>query len=303
MNRRGFTIIELLVCTAIISILFVLLLPAVQQCREAARRTACKNNLKQIGLALRHYEGHHGVLPPGYILQTPAGEPTVGAGRNGAGWGTFILPMLEQSGLHDLFDPHAGIDDPRHRKFRRTPVRVYECPSDPGPWAVDVVADADPAKVLATLPRSNYAGVAGLAPLPGTARYAENPRPPGRPDNRVLGPLRDNDSVRLDEIRDGLSNTYLIGERRTDLSVGRRTVWVGVLPGSRDAATLVLGTMHQMLESGTPLPEDFGGSHWGAAQIVYADGSVAYVSGRIEPHIYRGQSTIAGGELLIPEGW
>src|SRR5687768_201165 len=95
-SRRAFTLIELLVVIAIIGILVALLLPAVQQAREAARRTQCKNNLKQLGLALHNYHDQHKLLPPGYVSDyTTAGTDT----GPGWGWAAMILPQIDQGPL------------------------------------------------------------------------------------------------------------------------------------------------------------------------------------------------------------
>src|SRR6188472_548040 len=98
-SRRGFTLIELLVVIAIIAILIALLLPAVQQAREAARRSQCKNNLKQLGLALHNYHDTSNTLPPGWIA-----VPTMSGNTNASapcwGWGTMILPGLDQAPLY-----------------------------------------------------------------------------------------------------------------------------------------------------------------------------------------------------------
>jgi len=91
-SRRGFTLIELLVVIAIIAILIALLLPAVQQAREAARRSQCKNNMKQIGLAIHNYHDSHLKFPPGYIT------------TNHWGWGTMLLPGMDQANIYNLFN-------------------------------------------------------------------------------------------------------------------------------------------------------------------------------------------------------
>src|SRR5262245_52380551 len=103
-RQSGFTLIELLVVIAIISVLIALLLPAVQQARESARRTQCKNNLKQIGIALANYEGAFRVLPPGRLV-----NPVSGQGHCFSAY-AHLLPFLEQAPLHDKTDFSANPD-------------------------------------------------------------------------------------------------------------------------------------------------------------------------------------------------
>ena len=108
--RRGFTLVELLVVIAIIGLLVGLLLPAVQAVREAARRSQCTNNLKQIGLALQNYHDSQGVFPPGYIDRNPnpASTPDNDLGP-GWGWAAFLLPYLEQGNLYNQINFSQGV--------------------------------------------------------------------------------------------------------------------------------------------------------------------------------------------------
>src|ERR1700723_1699752 len=109
MKRRAFTLIELLVVIAIIAILISLLLPAVQQAREAARRTQCKNNLKQIGVALHNYSERFGVFPPAYLSRI---DPVAGTDTGpGWGWGSFLLPDIDQANLQATINFNFPITD------------------------------------------------------------------------------------------------------------------------------------------------------------------------------------------------
>src|SRR6476661_8060061 len=119
--RRGFTLIELLVVIAIIAVLVALLLPAVQQAREAARRSQCKNNLKQIGLALHNYHDVNGCFPPAYIADEN-GKPM-------HSWRVLILPYLDQAALHTEYNFSEPWDGPNNSRLLARRPAVYACPS------------------------------------------------------------------------------------------------------------------------------------------------------------------------------
>src|SRR6056297_4055498 len=125
--KRGFTLIELLVVIAIIAVLVALLLPAVQQAREAARRSSCKNNLKQLGLALHNYHDTHGMFPinwgTGYDGTT---NPTSSIQFS---WMTYILPYIEESALYDTINFNEALDDPNNNAAASTVIDTYLCPS------------------------------------------------------------------------------------------------------------------------------------------------------------------------------
>jgi len=150
MKKRGFTIVELLVVIAIIGVLLALILPAVQNAREAARRTQCNNNLRQLGLALHNYENAHKVLPPFSIWGGPPGEP-LGAGtipvgvmdrvalgvatnqdpdRIRANWAIMLLPQLDQSTVYNEFLPDLPVDHTLNTAVRTAELTVFKCPSD-----------------------------------------------------------------------------------------------------------------------------------------------------------------------------
>src|SRR5665213_792890 len=145
-NFKGFTLIELLVVIAIIAVLIALLLPAVQQAREAARRTQCKNNLKQLGLALHNYHDiTSNTFPPGYIDVNPQGVLLLW------GWGTMILPQIDQAPLYNVLTSPATVPNINTGLASATPatvtpntvqtvIRAFRCPSDNGS---DVIAGAD----------------------------------------------------------------------------------------------------------------------------------------------------------------
>src|SRR5712672_3144627 len=123
-SKRGFTLIELLVVIAIIAVLIALLLPAVQQAREAARRTQCKNNLKQLGLALHGYHDAFQVFPPGYVAGSPFkdGETDTSPGW---GWPAMILPQFEQGALHDSINFSLPVQNPANANPIRTILPIF----------------------------------------------------------------------------------------------------------------------------------------------------------------------------------
>jgi prepilin-type N-terminal cleavage/methylation domain-containing protein/prepilin-type processing-associated H-X9-DG protein len=216
-RTSAFTLIELLVVIAIIALLVALLLPAVQQAREAARRTQCKNNLKQIGLALHNYEGVYQVFPRARSVTAPDPTAPSGSGSYGPSALTVILPYLEQNNLYQTIDltrsALASANMPPANSAYSTPIPVFLCPSTPGSPTVDYSAElADSFNnfgLTVTYPaglifgRSDYAPDAGMeADIPGidiNAGASIICQPPDGP-------------VRVAGVTDGLSNTIMVVE-------------------------------------------------------------------------------------------
>ena len=196
-NKRGFTLIELLVVIAIIAILIALLLPAVQQAREAARRTQCKNNLKQIGLALHNYHDVHLTFPPTQIFVDKISNTP----RNHT-WIAMILPYFDQAPLYSQINFSEPMWDEATGQFQKTSdgkdivavvLKQMQCPSDPG-----FNGNVSPHGVSQT----NYAGANGWDWHP-------------RAQHPVNGVFMNGGNTRMRDITKGTSNTIMVGEVST----------------------------------------------------------------------------------------
>ncbi|MCA9049369.1 MAG: DUF1559 domain-containing protein [Planctomycetaceae bacterium] len=204
MRKKGFTLIELLVVIAIIAILIALLLPAVQQAREAARRTQCKNNLKQIGLALHNYESTHSVLP--------AGTFNGGSTPNNASPIPMILPYFDQANAYSLFDFNVDLNTHiNNQAARQQKLTVLNCPSHPG-TAPFVLGTAPSGQCPSGCGTTTY-----VQSLGNNGNYATSNGPFGR---RFGAKFRD--------MIDGMSNTALFGEIKLGPSGGSPTT--GIVP-------------------------------------------------------------------------
>lgn len=203
--KFGFTLIELLVVIAIIAILIALLLPAVQQAREAARRSTCKNNMKQIGLALHNYHETHRIFPPAYIDNVPATNSPVDASSNlnALGWGTMLLPFMDQAPLYNQIGTQTGSFaynwmDSNHDgsgstsdaiDAAKTILPAFICPTDP----MEGIN-----KDMSNFGKSNY--------LASSATSA----------NARNGVMYANSTTRMKTITDGSTNTIFVVERTTE---------------------------------------------------------------------------------------
>ncbi len=294
--RRGFTLIELLVVIAIIAILIALLLPAVQQAREAARRANCKNNLKQIGLALHNYHDVSAAFPSGWIGVTN-GRASV-LGESGFAWGTMILPYLDQAPLYRQFNFSSPLDASPNRALLAQHLTVYQCPSDPKP---ETFQTADRTGNPVQMATANYAGVFGTVELDDCYTSPAG-TPPVSPEGQCLsdGMFYHNSAVKIRDITDGASNTLIVGERTTfqDPTNGPfYGTWAGALPGVDDAPGRFMGHAGDVPNIANDI-EDFGSSHVGGAHFVMADGHVVFISENIQLSIFEALGTRNGGEAV-----
>lgn len=301
-TARGFTLIELLVVIAIIAVLVALLLPAVQQAREAARRSSCKNNLKQIGLALHNYHDTHGAFPPGWIgvEQTAPFRPDV-EGPSGMSWHVMILPFMDQAPLYNQLNfsqPVIQTVPNQNSILFNTTITGYRCPSDPGPERWDIEEEGSPGTPLQTnMPTANYPGVFGTTEIHDCETVGLGNNCWG---NGVFG---HNTAYKMRDLIDGTSNTFLVGERASRLNVpvgepAHLSTWAGVIPEGEEAFARILGgTDHPPNDPAGHL-EDFSSFHEGGAQFLLGDGRVRFVSENIDGGVYQGLATRQGGEVV-----
>ena len=296
-RRRGFTLIELLVVIAIIAILIALLLPAVQQAREAARRTQCRNNLKQIGLALQNYNDTAGMFPPGWIGATN-GLPDM-QGENGFGWATMILPMMDQGPLYNNLNFRTSIADPANIAQWQRALPAYRCPSDSSQelWELELETGGS-----VEMPTANYVGSFGTEGIEDVCFVpdTEDPMPPPF-QCRADGILSHNSRIAIRDITDGTSNTFLVGERRTNaaaLPEPWHSTWVGVYPEGHEAATRILGASDHTPNHPASHFDDFSSMHEGGAFFLLGDGAVRFIGENIDENLYKALATRSGNEIV-----
>ncbi len=301
MNRRsGFTLIELLVVMAIISILIGLLLPAVQQAREAARKSQCQNNLKQLGLAFQNFESAEGAFPPRRTTTSPK-----------HGWGPFLLSHLEQKPLADQYDLKQDFYAPKNQPLIRIPLTVFLCPSAPGVREITVIDQSNNV--------TGAVGAAGdyFAPNSVDAYWWPLDRRTAAADTVNSTALRDNGIQRLANITDGLSNTLLLAE-----FAGRPDHWIkGKKQPTNNGlqwknwwgpwASYQSSIFKTWSADGTnpsgPCTVNCNNNwgiyafHPGGANILLCDGSVRLIAESLDREIFAGLVTRAGEEVLALE--
>jgi prepilin-type N-terminal cleavage/methylation domain-containing protein len=307
--RRAFTLIELLVVIAIIAVLIALLLPAVQQAREAARRTQCKNNLKQLGLALHSYHDTSQVFPYGSLYRQQFGTSST----NTLGWSSMILPYIDQGPLYtQLMSECAGRSDFSFNAkgtLVKTAIAAFACPSDTMAAMNDQRANvvvSDPGTTNAVMGKSNYPAVAGAKNAPtGGTNYATVASNLGQTD----GMFWVNSNCSMRNVTDGTSNTLMVGERDgsngSNNSYRKAAIWPGCeaaiymdgCMGSTDGTdTTMLINSRSNNTQGTW--HSFGSKHVGGCHFVLADGSVRFISENISSYTYTALGTKASGEVV-----
>ena len=297
-RRRAFTLVELLVVIAIIGILIALLLPAVQMAREAARRTSCSNNLKQIGLGLHMYHDTYQRLPAGWWGFDPSTGGPHWFGLPGWAWSAAILPYMEQTAVYEnLVHFDLPITDPANDQGRVTVLEIFRCPSDAAPETFELKDDSGAgapcfgsASFPVTLATNNYLGVFGTVDFHNVCA--------GPTNCEGNGTLFLNRGLPFAEIRDGLSNTLVVGERSSELAP---STWVGVVSCGEHAPARVCGVATYPPNSEQqPVHyfHNFSSQHPSGTQFLAADGSVKLIAETIEMATYQALCTRKLGDVV-----
>ncbi|HUQ72005.1 MAG TPA: DUF1559 domain-containing protein [Planctomycetaceae bacterium] len=341
-HRRGSTWVDVIAVLVVIVVIGLLALPATQQSREAARRTQCRNNLRQIGLSLHNYHDAYAAFSPGYFLNSDGNYL-------GWGWASTLTPYIDSSPIYNEFRPilDGGLQGTPIFKWYSAAMPAFRCPSDEGTKLLShtlicsaPVTDGIVTPATLDIPnhfaRSNYFGVVGYlhAEVGGIAFNASG-EPAGQPPLVNAGSLGNigstfsvghrycdpanfrgafgqNSWTKIADIKDGTSNTLIVGERYTPRNeqpgaVGHGT-WVGV-PDCSTAAGLAmaLGDTAVKLNAGAKTRAEttgFGSVHTGGAHFLCADGAVHFVRNEIDIDLYRDLSTIADGRrMAICDEW
>jgi prepilin-type N-terminal cleavage/methylation domain-containing protein len=294
---RGFTLVELLVVITIIGILIALLLPAVQAAREAARRMQCSNNMKQIGLALHMYHNTLNCLPAGWRGYDPAtGKPSALAAP-GWGWAACILPYVEQGNVtSSLIHFGESIAASDNAAASQLPISLFRCPSDTGNPTFAWTPSSGSGTSFAALATANYVAVFGTASVHTCGSLSCGQQCVSD------GTFFHNSNVRFADIRDGLSQTFIAGERTSGLnfpnpSEDDYSTWVGAPEGDECSPGLVVGSASYAPNSTTDDTHNFGSMHTAGTNFLLGDGSVHLVSQYIDTTIYHALCTRAGGEV------
>lgn len=307
-RRSGFTLVELLVVIAIIGILVALLLPAIQAAREAARRSQCQNNLRQIGLASLNYESTLKRFPPSsYDPKVPNPFPY--------SFRAFVLPYHEESSLHSLIDFKFHWNNPTNLRAYLTPLPVYKCPSR---VPLEPVYGGDSptsgALVDSSLAAHYYAIMGGAVGCSTTGGYTII----GDCSNSQTGPYATNgimypsSKTKAAEITDGLSKTYLIGEVSWDIYALR--TWICGSGASTSVgwgwAARNIANPINSVPAGKPdwtatvllNNSSLGSQHPQGAYIGNADGSVHFASENTDLTMLRAGASRANGEIINDDG-
>ena len=282
----AFTLVELLVVIAIIATLIGLLLPAVQSAREAARRSACSNNLRQVGTAIANHEGARKIFPTGRTVRDPFGYS----------WSFRLLPYMEGGTIFDSYVSDVPVWDDKNAAAMRTPVATYYCPSRRAPAADRNFDNNDQEPlVFGKAAGGDYAANAGT--------YFNYAPEGGRSDPKQAGPIHTFSRIRPAQVSDGLSKTFAVGERHIPAP---DSSWPATMVHTIQGDTAFFGadtpaTQFRDSYRGLASARDdrntrkFGGEHPGLVNFVFLDGHVQGIETETDLNVLRWYSVIGDG--------
>ncbi|QDU59269.1 hypothetical protein Pan216_00970 [Planctomycetes bacterium Pan216] len=321
-RSAGFTLVELLVVIAIIGVMIALLLPAVQQARESARRIQCQSRLRQLGIALHNYHEAHATFPPGAVTASSVpqsnwcrypGRTNPNPGNVGAPWTVLILPYLDEQARYDRFnfegEFHRLLDDtgaadeagnPENIPPTRRSLSKFQCPSDP---------NTGPASLA-----SSYNGCQGGGPSPHCSNGG------GLRAFYINGVLYPDSRITLGAIQDGTANVFLLGETKYNLqpggrasSDGRYFSWASSIrvaggssaPTGITAAALPINAIEgdgnridtAFANSGVQ-HRSFSSFHDGGCHFAMGDGSVRFLGDHVDLEVFQQLGQRADGKPL-----
>jgi prepilin-type N-terminal cleavage/methylation domain-containing protein len=303
--KRGFTLIELLVVIAIIAILVAMLLPAVQQVREAARKSQCQDHLHNLGVAVHDYESSFKTFPPGYVDQR--GAPGGAADNEGHwAWSAMILPYVEQKPLYDLLNvgqSTASQAMAANQKAMQTSLELFRCPSSTGPEIHD--GGLDPGYAIAKSPGGGNHGLAlaNYVASNNTTNVRQKKAKNGRNGTTgAVGPFYRDSNIKFRDMVDGSSNTFLFGERCHSLGGVRMSAATLLAtrdadakgPAAQDASVAwnqglmtVAGSVRYSINPTLTGPnqdrcQGYSSLHPGGAQFALGDGKVTFISENVD---------------------
>lgn len=295
--RFGFTLVELLVVIAIIGILVALLLPAIQAAREAARRTQCQNNLKQLGVAIQSHLDTHKAFPMGRNKTD----------QKAVSWAYYLLPYLEETAIYNSWVPTATADDDQNKATMRTPVETYACPSRRRAAADRNFDNNDkPPRVLGVASLIDYAANAGLDVYTGVPSKDESANEFGGYSRLDSGPIFSGSRISARQVEDGLSKTLAIAEKHmppvpanTAPEMEHYVVGDTAAISGDDPFTTFRCTKNGMASNADDTDKSkFGSPHPGVVQSIFLDCHVRGLQSDIDKTVLQALSTIGGGETV-----
>tara|TARA_R110002111_G_scaffold227346_2_gene288880 strand:- start:1685 stop:2659 length:975 start_codon:yes stop_codon:yes gene_type:complete len=314
-KNRGFTLIELLVVIAIIAILIALLLPAVQQAREAARRSTCKNSLKQIGLALHNYHDTHRTFPPGAVWYGVGSAPANGRDANwGTTWVVQVLPFMDQAPLYNNYNmslPARSTNASTGNSPLQAKIAILRCPSQPGIDQSLLTQD------FTGFSKITYAGSVGAGSTLTIADFNNNAR------RGIFSAIAQN-GAKIRDITDGTSNTIMLGEIVTGtVTSDDKGAWgwctgalfsgingTGVLTpnttqnydrtpyASNDTSNKDFNRRNNPDITGAGSGQAARSFHVGGVHVALTDGAVRFISENVDQTTYLNLMSISDGNVI-----